>query len=122
MGKIILFLFFIEFTSNAHANVLPLTSGELRENKTKISQIISKVEQWGTLQDKKKQCIAQSYLNTSIDIRSFMWRFIILMQKDISENEQEKIFIKKLGLNGKDFDNIVGPMIRSCEINLQINY
>ena len=109
MKKLILLLFFIGFTSNAHAQ---LSS----EDWKKISQIISKVEQWGTLQDEQKKCITKQYIDSPKELRSLVYNMVNLLRKDISDNDQEKIFIEELDLNWQDFENIVTPLFSSCEV------
>lgn len=109
MKKLFLILFFIGFSSNVHAE---LSSQDWK----KISQIISKIEQFGTLQNEQKKCISKQYIDSPKEIRSLVYKMVMLIQKDISDDDQEKLFIDELGLNWQDFENIVSPLFASCEV------
>ena len=110
MKKLFLLLLLIGFTSNVHAE---LSS----EDWKKISQIISKVEQWGALKDEQKKCITKQYIESPKELRSLVYNMVNLLQKDINDDDQEKIFIEELDLNWQDFENIVTPLFSSCDVS-----
>ena len=98
----------IGFTSNVYAE---LSS----EDWKKIDLMISKYEELGAkLSEKDKKCITEVYFYSSKELRSDMYNIISNIKKGISEDEQEKIFINKLGKNWDDFDEIMDPLQSKC--------
>ena len=108
MKKLILLLFFIVFTSNAHAQ---LSS----EDWKKIDLMISKYNEFGAnVSEKQKKCITEVYSNSSKLLRSSMYNYISNLKKGISKDEQDKIFINKFSMTWDDFDAIWESLYKKC--------
>ena len=81
----------------------------------KIDLMISKFNELGKkFSEKDKKCITEYYFYSTKELRLNMYNFISSIKKGISEDEQEKIFIDKFGMNWDDFDEIMGPFYSKC--------